>query len=100
MPVALWAQESLTVNDCEDASQFRGGTAEAAVLKQGAGAVRWRPAESVSLETSEIPHDWSGGNVLCFWLHSAKATDSPMWLICLPRTRRRRSDYSPWFRLD
>jgi len=81
LPAALWAQEGLTVNDCDDASQFRGGSSETTLVRQGAGAVRWRPAESVSLETSQIPHDWSGGNVLCFWLHSARAGGSPMWLI-------------------
>ena len=81
LALALAAEGQLVVNDCDDAGAWEGGGPEAELVKQGAGAVRWVPSEHVGLSTGNIPHDWTGGNCLSFWLHSARATGSRIWLI-------------------
>lgn len=77
----LGAPGDLMVNTCDDARQWRGASREAALVKEGTGAVRWVPSQSVELSTRHIPHDWSSGNCLRFWMHSAKATGSRLTLV-------------------
>ena len=77
----LTASSDLVVNRCDDASQWRGGSPETVLVKEGAGAVRWIPSQNVELSTRAIPHDWSGGNCLRFWMHSAKATGSHLTVV-------------------
>lgn len=71
----------LVVSNCDDSKSWRGGQPETALVKEGTGAIRWTPSEEVMLSCSAIPHDWSSGNCLQFWLHSAKATGSTLWLV-------------------
>jgi hypothetical protein len=77
----LTASSDLVIDRCDDASQWRGGIPETVLVKEGAGAVRWIPSQNVELSTRAIPHDWSGGNCLRFWMHSAKATGSHLTVV-------------------
>lgn len=76
------AAAELIINDCDDASQWStGAVAEKTLVKQGTGAVRWDFSVTDTIGTDQIPHDWSSGNTLSFWMYSAKATNSPLWMI-------------------
>lgn len=75
------AQDGLVISTCDDASVWRGGESEAETVREGTGAVRWVPSKQAGLSSNAIPHDWTAGNCLSFWLHSAKATGSRVWII-------------------
>lgn len=75
------APTDIIVNNCDDAKQWHGASREATLVKEGAGAIRWAPSRSAELSTKAIVHDWSRGNCLRFWMHSAKATGSRLTLV-------------------
>jgi hypothetical protein len=75
------APAGLIVNNCDNAKQWRGASCETLLVKEGAGAAGWVPSKSVELSTRAIDHDWSGGNCLRFWMHSAKASGSRLALV-------------------
>ena len=81
LPLLVYGNGDLIISDCEDAALWRGGAPETELVRSGAGAVRWAPSENVSLVKPDIPHDWTSGNCLRLWLHSAQATGSRVWLI-------------------
>jgi hypothetical protein len=75
------APAEVIVNNCDDAKQWHGASRETTLVKEGTGAVGWVPSRSVELSTRVIAHDWSGGNCLRFWMHSAQATGSRLTLV-------------------
>ena len=77
----LTASSDVMVNDCDDAKQWRGASREATLVKEGGGAIRWTPSQNVAVSSRAIAHDWSSGNCLRFWMHSAKATGSRLTLV-------------------
>ena len=62
------------VSNCDDIAAWNGGALETETVHEGSGAISWTPSQSLSLSTEQIPHDWSSGTGLSFWMHSAKAT--------------------------
>ncbi len=63
-------------------------------VKEGAGAIRWEFARGAYIQNSQIPHDWTAGNALSFWLYSAQASGSPIWLIIYSEDKMKEgSDY-------
>jgi len=78
----LPAHADLVISNCDEAAPWgKNAALETQTIKEGAGAVRWEFARGPEIRAHQIPHDWSSGNALSFWLHSAKATNSPVWLI-------------------
>ena len=51
----LTASADLTVNNCDDAKQWHGASRETALVKEGSGAIRWVPSQSVELSTPQSP---------------------------------------------
>lgn len=97
----------LVVSDCDDVSQFKGTVlAETAQVKQGRGAARWEFARADTFSTDKIPHDWTSGNTLSFWMYSPRATGSRLWVIMNSENRQLegpdyyqavlRIDYTGW----
>ena len=62
----------------EKAEQWQGGNQDREIVAEGETAsIRWAHGDSNTLEYRDCPSDWTGEqNVLDFWLHSEKATDS------------------------
>lgn len=75
------AQQDLIISNCDDASVWRGGEPETALVREGTGAVKWVPSKQAGLSTSAVPRDWTPGNCLSLWMRSAKNTGSRVWLI-------------------
>ncbi|MCE5238007.1 heparinase II/III family protein [bacterium] len=97
------AAADLVVSDCDDAAPWgKNATLETTTIKQGKGAIRWEFAKGPSIQTNQIPHDWSGGNALSFWLHSAQASGSRVWVILSSedKTKEGPDYYSLTLRLD
>jgi len=81
LSLAAVAGEYMVVSNCDDITAWQGGVLETETVYEGSGAVSWTPSQSLSLSTEQIPHDWSSGTGLSFWMHSTKATGSRFWLI-------------------
>jgi len=75
------ATGAIVINTVTTRSKWHGASREATLVKEGTGAVRWVPSQSVDVSTRAIARDWSGGNCLRFWMHSAKATGSRLALV-------------------
>ena len=76
------AQADILINNCDDAARWKGATGfETRNVKEGKGALQWQCAKSTSLILREVPHDWSAGSALAFWVHSSQSTGSPFWII-------------------
>jgi len=80
MPV--WAAGDLVISNCDDAAPWgKNATLETTNVKEGKGAVRFEFAKGSDIRIADIPHDWTSGNALSFWLYSAKASLSYLWVI-------------------
>lgn len=80
LPALAYAE--VVISDCDDAAPWGpNATLDTQTLKTGKGALRWEFAKGPSILNRDIPHDWSGGNAFSFWLNSAQASNSLVWLI-------------------
>ena len=71
----------LMISDCDDAAAWGKALPETEHVKQGKGAIRWEFARTDTVGLKTIPHDWSQGNALSFWMYSPQATGSPISVI-------------------
>ncbi|MCX7047125.1 MAG: heparinase II/III family protein [Candidatus Sumerlaeota bacterium] len=93
---SAWAD--LVISDCDDAGQWgKNAIAETGQIKQGKGAIRWEFARGTDIGAAKVPHDWTQGNALSFWLCCPKATGSRFSLI-LP-SENKQTDGSDYFSL-
>lgn len=76
----LWAD--LSISDCDDPGAWNGETTlETETIQEGAGALRWNLAQTLSLSLKATPSDWSSGNGLSFWAYSPEATGDLFWVL-------------------
>jgi len=74
--------KTLVLWDCETTRGIEALDLETKTVHGGQSAVRWHDhPERPSFEVPNLPSDWTGYNLIRFWLHSAKAVDARFMLI-------------------
>ncbi|MFI8685004.1 heparinase II/III family protein [Rossellomorea sp. NPDC077527] len=88
LPKSTKAEETSTViSDFEHIDDWSGLEAETELVKEGIQAGRWDVVNEESgkttkaVETTLIPHDWSGNEVLNMWIHSKQETEGKVYVI-------------------
>jgi hypothetical protein len=72
----------LMIEDFEGPETWGGVTLDGTDPREGEFCGVWIPKSTSTLRDESIPHDWSGYDVLSFWLHSEKANGQRLTLVC------------------